>query len=66
MKIKMKTDNLSFFDKVFLILGAISMILVLWHVFVPKNLHIDGFWGMPMILCLGLVGFSLSIDINKD
>ena len=61
----MKTD-LNVFDKFFLILGAICMIVIMWHVFVPKSLQIDGFWGLPMIICFFIVGFSLSIDIDRD
>lgn len=53
------------FDKVMIIIGFVSMLLIMWHVFTPKSLQIDGFYGIPMHICMCIVGYSLHLGLEK-
>jgi hypothetical protein len=53
------------FDKVMILLGFVSMLLVMWHVFTPKSLQIDGFYGIPMYICMCIVGYSFHLGLEK-
>ena len=54
------------YEKIIIILGFISMVLLLWHVFTPTSLHIDGFMtGNCLIVCGGLIGLGLAIGLEQ-
>ena len=47
------------------ILGAISALLIMWHMFAPRDMWIEGFYGYPLIICCLIVGYSLSVGIEE-
>lgn len=47
------------FDKICIILACISTALVLWHVFAPRDMWIEGFYGLPLIICMFLMGYGI-------
>ena len=54
------------YEKITIILGFISMVLLLWHVFTPRNLHIDGFLtGNCVTVCGILIGLALAIGLEQ-
>ena len=57
---------MTWFDKIVIILGAISMSLIFWHVFGPREWHIDGFYGFPLYFCCLIVGLAIGTPIIKD
>ena len=58
--------TMKLYEKITIILGSISMALLLWHVFTPRNLHIDGFMtGNCLIVCGGLIGLALAIGLEQ-
>ena len=51
------------------ILGAISALLIMWHVATPREMWIDGFYGYPLIICGFIMGYGLCVgmeEINKN
>lgn len=46
-------------DKVMLVVAAFCMLMVLWHTFAPRDWQIEGFWGLPLIVCLCIVGYGI-------
>ena len=57
---------MTWFDKTVIILGAISMSLIFWHVFTPHGWHMEGFYGFPMHLCCMLVGVAIGTPLLKQ
>ena len=53
------------YEKISIIIGFISTLLVLWHVFTPKSWQIEGFYEMPIVICFGLIGWALAIGMEK-
>lgn len=47
------------------ILGAVCILLVLWHVFTPRDWHIEGFWGIPLFICMCISGLSFHVGLDK-
>lgn len=47
------------------ILGAISALLIMWHVFTPRDMWIEGFYGYPLFICCGIVGYSLGVGLEE-
>lgn len=47
------------------ILGAISTLLIMWHVVTPRELWIEGFYGYPLMICGLIIGYSLGVGIEK-
>ena len=39
-------------DKVMIIIGCIATLLIMWHVFAPRDMWIEGFYGFPMMICM--------------
>ena len=48
------------FDKVAIIAGCISTLLIMWHVFAPKEIQIEGFYGYPLYICMFLMGYGIA------
>ena len=51
------------------ILGVISALLIMWHVFAPRDMWIEGFYGYPLITCGFIMGYGLCVgmeEINKN
>ena len=48
------------FDKIMIIIAFISTMLVMWHVFAPRDYWIDGFYGAPLFICMGLMGYGIA------
>ena len=47
------------------ILGAILMLVVMWHVFAPRDMWIEGFYGYPLMICSLIIGYSLGVGIEE-
>jgi hypothetical protein len=47
-------------DKVMIIMGCIATLLIMWHVFAPKEMQIEGFYGFPLYICMFLMGYGLA------
>lgn len=47
------------------ILGAISMLVVMWHVFAPRDMWIEGFYGYPLIICAFIMGYGLCVGMEE-
>lgn len=47
------------------ILGVISALLIMWHVFAPSDMRIEGFYGYPLIICCLIMGYSLGLGIEE-
>ena len=47
-------------DKVIIIAGCINTLLIMWHVFAPKEMQIDGFYGHPLYFCMFLMGYGIA------
>ena len=47
------------------ILGVISMLVIMWHVFTPREWWIEGFYGYPLMICGLIVGYSLGVGIEE-
>ena len=47
------------------ILGAISALLIMWHVFAPRDMWIDGFYGYPLITCGFIMGYGLCVGLEE-
>ena len=47
-------------DKVMIIMGCIATLLVMWHVFAPKEMQIEGFYGYPLYFCMFLMGYGIA------
>lgn len=47
------------------ILEAISMLVVMWHVFAPRDMWIEGFYGYPLIVCCLIVGYGLCVGMEE-
>lgn len=58
--------NMSWFDKTIIILGTIAMSLIFWHVFGPREWHIEGFYGFPLYFCALIVGLAIGTPVLKD
>lgn len=56
---------MKFVDKVIIIIGFISTLLMMWHLFAPSNLRIDGFYGTPCIICGAIIGYCLAHGLEK-
>ena len=48
------------FDKICIILACISTALVMWHVFAPRDMWIEGFYGFPLMICMFLMGYGIA------
>ena len=48
------------FDKVMIVIGCIATLLVMWHVFAPKEMQIEGFYGYPLYFCMFLMGYGIA------
>ena len=57
--------KMSWFDKTVIILGVVAMSLIFWHVFGPREWHIDGFFGVPLHLCSIIVGVAIGTPLTK-
>ena len=55
-------------DKVMITMSCIATLLIMWHVFTPKSLQIDGFWGFPLHICMFLMGYGIACGylVNKN
>lgn len=53
------------FDKVMTILGFLSTLVVAWHMFAPRDMWIDGFYGYPIVIFMGIIGYSLSCGMEN-
>lgn len=47
-------------DKVMIIMGCIATLLIMWHVFAPKEMQIEGFYGYPLCFCMFLMGYGIA------
>lgn len=47
------------------ILGVISSLLIMWHVFAPRDMWIEGFYGYPLIICCLIMGYSLGVGMEE-
>ena len=58
------------FDKVMIIICCIATLLTMWHVFAPKEMQIEGFYGYPLYFCMFLMGYGVAygypVDKNLD
>ena len=57
---------MTWFDKTIIILAVIAMSLIFWHVFGPREWHIDGFYGFPLYFCGLIVGLAIGTPVLKD
>ena len=48
------------FDKVMIILGCLATLLTMWHVFAPRYMWIEGFYGFPLMICMFLMGYGIA------
>lgn len=51
-------------DKVMTILGFLCSLVVAWHMFAPRDMWIDGFYGYPIVICMGIIGYSLACGME--
>jgi hypothetical protein len=42
------------------VIVIISMLMIMWHVIVPRSLHIDGYFGYPLVINGFLVGWCFN------
>ena len=47
------------------ILGTISALLTMWHVFAPRDMWIEGFYGYPLIICGFIIGYGLCVGMEE-
>ena len=47
------------------ILGVISSLLIMWHVFAPRDMWIEGFYGNPLIICGFIMGYGLCVGMEE-
>lgn len=47
-------------DKVMIIIGCIATLLIMWHVFAPRDMWIEGFYGYPLYFCMFLMGYGIA------
>ena len=50
---------MKFVDKVMIVIGCIATLLIMWHVFAPKEMQIEGFYGYPSYLCMFFMGYGI-------
>ena len=41
------------------------MLVVMWHVFAPRDMWIEGFYGYPLIICCVIIGYSLGVGLEE-
>lgn len=41
------------------------MLVVMWHVFAPRDMWIEGFYGYPLMICSLIIGYSLGVGIEE-
>ena len=41
------------------------MLVIMWHVFTPREWWIEGFYGYPLLICCLIVGYSLGVGLEE-
>lgn len=41
------------------------MLVVMWHLFAPRDMCFEGFYGYPLFICCFIIGYALKVGMEE-